>query len=150
LFEKLKALRFLNMVINETLRLYPAVPSELPRRVPDGGAALGGFYFPGGVTVTTQAYSLHRDGVAFPNAEEFIPTRWDMETKEMKEAFMPFGGGSRGESIYTCVASLLIAYCFLQGGTVLICVWQSASAFSSPAWSFASRLRISSALFQTR
>ncbi|KAK4697094.1 hypothetical protein P7C71_g942, partial [Lecanoromycetidae sp. Uapishka_2] len=90
-----KELPYLEQVINETLRLYPAVPGALPRAVPPEGANLAGYQFPGGVTVSTQAYSLHRDPDIFPDPERFDPARWAMLTKEMKAAFMPFGGGSR-------------------------------------------------------
>ena len=51
----------LNATIEETLRLYGAAPSSLPRVVPPGGAKLGGHFIPSGVTVDTQAYTLHRD-----------------------------------------------------------------------------------------
>ncbi|KAF7166895.1 hypothetical protein CNMCM5623_000432 [Aspergillus felis] len=61
-----KRLPYLNQVINETLRLYAATPSGLPRTVPDPGVKLAGHWIPGGVTVTTQAYSLHRDSSVFP------------------------------------------------------------------------------------
>ncbi|KIM95804.1 hypothetical protein OIDMADRAFT_45105 [Oidiodendron maius Zn] len=86
---------YLNQVIDETLRVYSAAPSALPRTVPPGGAVLAGKHIPGGVTATTQAYSLHRNQDVFPDPERFNPTRWVAPTKDMKDAFMPFGGGSR-------------------------------------------------------
>ncbi|KAK7740019.1 hypothetical protein SLS62_011162 [Diatrype stigma] len=90
-----KALPYLKRVIDETLRLYSAAPGALPRVVPEGGASFGKHWLPGGTVVSTQAYSLHRDPVAFPDAEKFDPTRWENPTQAMKEAYMPFGGGSR-------------------------------------------------------
>ena len=54
-------LPLLNAVIEETLRLYGAAPSSLPRVVPQGGSKLGGDYIPQGTIVSTQAYTLHRD-----------------------------------------------------------------------------------------
>ena len=64
----LEKLPVLNAIIDETLRLYGAAPGSLPRTVPVGGATLGGYYIPGGTTVCTQAYTLHRDEATFPNA----------------------------------------------------------------------------------
>jgi cytochrome P450 len=54
-------LPLLNAVIEETLRLYGAAPSSLPRVVPQGGSKLGGHYIPQGTIVSTQAYTFHRD-----------------------------------------------------------------------------------------
>ncbi|KAH6690439.1 cytochrome P450 [Plectosphaerella plurivora] len=93
--EHLRALPYLQHVIEETLRLYSAVPAGLQREVPPQGAELGGYSFPGGFTVTTQAYTLHRDPVIFPGPEKFIPERWAQPTSDMKQTFMAFGGGSR-------------------------------------------------------
>jgi cytochrome P450 len=86
----------LNMVIEETLRLYSPLSSALPRLVPREGAEIGGYRFPGGATVATQAYTMHRDPVIFPQPERFDPGRWAQPTKAMKEALLAFGGGSRG------------------------------------------------------
>ncbi|KAE8552121.1 hypothetical protein EYB25_006015 [Talaromyces marneffei] len=86
---------YLNQVIHEALRLHSAVPSALPRAVPPEGATLVGYNIPGGITVSTQAYSLHRNPEIFPNPETFDPSRWENPSKEMKNMFMPFGGGSR-------------------------------------------------------
>jgi cytochrome P450 len=60
-----RALPYLSQVIDETLRMYSAVPGALPRAVPPSGAVLAGYHFPGGVTVSSQAYTLHRDPVVF-------------------------------------------------------------------------------------
>jgi cytochrome P450 len=65
---ELEKLPVLNAIIDETLRLYGAAPGSLPRIVPAGGATLGGYFIPGGTTVCTQAYTLHRDEETFANA----------------------------------------------------------------------------------
>ncbi|KAL2803421.1 cytochrome P450 [Aspergillus granulosus] len=92
---ELRELPYLNQVISEALRLYPAVPSALPRVVPEKGSTLAGYWLPGGATVTTQLYSLHRDAEIFSDPERFDPSRWESPSKEMKDAYMPFGAGSR-------------------------------------------------------
>ena len=43
---------YLNACINEGLRMYPPVPTGLPRTVPDGGAAVCGAWVPQGVSLS--------------------------------------------------------------------------------------------------
>lgn len=64
---ELEAAPILNSVINETFRLYSAAPSSLPRTVPTQGMQVGGYYIPGGVDVSTQAYTTHRDPSVWSN-----------------------------------------------------------------------------------
>ncbi|KAL2204831.1 cytochrome protein [Sarocladium strictum] len=98
----LAQLPMLNNVLSETLRLYSAAQAGLPRVVPPNGVEFGGFWIPGGTVTLTQAYTLHRDGSVFHDPLKFDPSRWEHPTKEMKDAYMPFGGGSR-----VCIGSHL-------------------------------------------
>ncbi|KAL7627817.1 hypothetical protein AAE478_002012 [Parahypoxylon ruwenzoriense] len=95
--DDVKELPYLNQVIDETLRLYPAAPAGLRRAIPAEGATIADVWFPGGVTVQTQSYSLHRNPIAFPDPERFDPSRWEKPTQAMKDCFIPFGGGARSE-----------------------------------------------------
>ncbi|KFA50662.1 hypothetical protein S40293_04868 [Stachybotrys chartarum IBT 40293] len=65
----LEALPLLNAVINETLRLYGPASGSLPRIVPSGGVQLGGYLIQENTTVSTQAWTLHRNEDIWPNAE---------------------------------------------------------------------------------
>lgn len=67
---QLSSLPYLNSVVKEGLRLYGAAPGSLPRVVPKGGAVLGGFAMPEGSTVSTQAYTYHREEQIFPNPDK--------------------------------------------------------------------------------
>ncbi|KAI1429097.1 cytochrome P450 [Xylaria sp. FL1777] len=93
--DDLKYLPFLNQCITECLRLFPVVPGGLPRYVPKEGADIAGYWLPSGITVTTQAWTLHRNPEVFPNPDEYNPARWETPTKGMKDSMMAFGGGSR-------------------------------------------------------
>lgn len=63
-------LELLSATIEETLRLYGAAPGGLPRMVPPEGVRFGDTFIPGGTTVTTQAYTYHRDPSLFPEPLE--------------------------------------------------------------------------------
>lgn len=93
----LKSLPYLNQVIEETLRIYPAVATGLLRVVPPGGANTAGHHIPGGSTVSCQAYSLQRNPQIFSRPTEFDPSRWKDPTVAMKQAMMVWGGGARGK-----------------------------------------------------
>ncbi|KAF2637187.1 cytochrome protein [Massarina eburnea CBS 473.64] len=93
--EDLKNLQYLDGVIHEALRLFAPAPAGLPRDVPKGGCEVDGVWLPEGTVVTTQAYTLHRDPAVFPEPEKLKPERWANPTQNMKDAFMPWGGGSR-------------------------------------------------------
>lgn len=107
----LRSLPYLNAVIDETLRLYAAAPSALPRVVPHGGSTLAGYYLAQDTVVSTQAWTLHRDLTLFPNPERFDPSRWLEATKEMRDGVMPFGGGARGEHRCYCFSYSYLYKC---------------------------------------
>jgi len=97
-------LPLLNATIEETLRLYGAAPSSLPRVVPQGGTRFAGHYIPQGVTVDTQAYTFHRDPLIWTDPLAFDPQRWisskagytaEALSSDAKTAFHPFGVGAR-------------------------------------------------------
>lgn len=68
----IRELPYLDQVIDETLRLYTAVPLGLPRTVPPEGASFLGYHLPGGVTVATQSYSLHRMEEIFHEPNKYV------------------------------------------------------------------------------
>ncbi|KAH0421552.1 cytochrome p450 [Colletotrichum camelliae] len=88
----------LNAVIEETLRLYPAVPSSLPRTIPKEGATLSSHYIPAGTLVSSPAYTLHRDPEIFDEPHRFNADRF-LDCAEVKlqqrQAMIALGGGAR-------------------------------------------------------
>lgn len=92
----LRNLKYLGKVINESMRLYGAAQSSLPRIVPSNSAKLAGYWIPAGTTISVQAYSMHREPSIFHMSDKFDPSRWDSATEEMREAMMPFSRGARG------------------------------------------------------
>lgn len=59
-FDQLKSMAHLNGVINEALRLHPALPSGGLRQTPPDGLMIAGRFIPGNVTIAAPRYSLGR------------------------------------------------------------------------------------------
>jgi len=68
----ISSLPYLKAVGDETLRLYGAAPGSLPRIVPGKSAVLGPYNLPGGVTVSTQAFTMHRNPDIFKDPERYV------------------------------------------------------------------------------
>ncbi|KAI0408710.1 cytochrome P450 [Xylaria palmicola] len=95
-FDKLP---YLDAVVLEGLRCFPAIPMSLPRYVPRGGRTIDGFPIPEHTIVSSQAYSAHRiDQSVFPQPDVFNPDRWLEEKGELnrKRLFFAFASGGRG------------------------------------------------------
>ncbi|EER29322.1 Cytochrome P450 family protein [Coccidioides posadasii C735 delta SOWgp] len=88
----------LNGVIQETLRLHPAIPSGFPRVTPPEGVTISGTYIPGGTTIVIPLYTMQRDEANYANAEEFIPERWYSKPELIKnrDAFLTWNIGTNG------------------------------------------------------
>jgi cytochrome P450 len=88
-------LTFTEQVIQESMRLYPAV--YLIGREPLKDVELGGYRVKKGTTVFFSQWVSHRDAKYFDDPEAFRPERWaDGLAKRLpKYAYYPFGGGPR-------------------------------------------------------
>lgn len=93
-------LSYLDAVIQEAFRLFPAVALPLERHVPSGGATIAGRYVPAGCIVGCNAFVLHRDTTVFgEDVEMYRPERWldadPAQLARMKGAMLHFGAGPR-------------------------------------------------------
>ncbi|CBX98473.1 hypothetical protein LEMA_P098820.1 [Plenodomus lingam JN3] len=97
---------YLDGVINEAMRLHPAVPSGVQRETPPEGITLpNGTYIPGSTIVWMPIHTIQRDPRYFRSPLTFLPERWTDEQPDAiidKRAFMPFGFGA-----YSCVGQRL-------------------------------------------
>jgi cytochrome P450 len=90
-----KEMPYLEMVLDEVLRLYP--PAWIgPRRVVRE-FEFGGCTVPEGAYLNYCSWASHRLPEVFPQPEAFIPERFARERKAAlpRGAYVPFGGGSR-------------------------------------------------------
>ncbi|KAI5369151.1 putative cytochrome P450 [Septoria linicola] len=74
--ESLQPLKYLHAVLQEGLRMYPPVPSMLPRRVPKGGAIVCDEFLPKGTSIGVHHLSTYRSEDSFKDPYKFAPERW--------------------------------------------------------------------------
>ncbi len=86
-------LPYLTAVCQETLRIYPIVPSATPR-IASSPIEVGGYKLPKGTWVIPSIYLAHYREEVFPEPKQFKPERF-LERQFSPYEFFPFGGGSR-------------------------------------------------------
>ncbi|XP_070617436.1 cytochrome P450 3A24-like isoform X11 [Erythrolamprus reginae] len=94
-YDALHQMEYLDMVVNETFRLYP--PGTRLDRVCKKTVEIHGVTIPKGTVVLIPVYVLHRIPEYWPEPEEFRPERFSKENKESLDpyVFLPFGAGPR-------------------------------------------------------
>ncbi|KAK1996017.1 cytochrome P450 [Colletotrichum falcatum] len=92
------SLTYMLACLDEALRMYPAIPTGLPRAVPEGGATVSGEFIPENTTVAIYHWAMYHNEENFKNPFEFHPERFlgDPEyASDRREAFQPFHLGPR-------------------------------------------------------
>ncbi|KAL0576544.1 hypothetical protein V5O48_005436 [Marasmius crinis-equi] len=89
---------YLTACLNESLRLFPPVPSNGPRVVGTEGRVIHGHYLPERTQVYVPPYAVHRNPENFsPAPDSFLPERWlgrkDANFTIKMDAFIPFSAG---------------------------------------------------------
>jgi len=92
--ENLRDLKFMEHVINETMRLYPPV-TTLTRTTKED-TVFGDYFIPKDTFIYGNVYMMHRNkDVWGDDADEFRPERWENINKDQRSSYRPFGGGPR-------------------------------------------------------
>uniref|UniRef100_A0A8C5YAY4 Cytochrome P450 3A n=1 Tax=Microcebus murinus TaxID=30608 RepID=A0A8C5YAY4_MICMU len=94
-YDALIQMEYLDMVVNETLRLFP-FPGRL-ERVCKKDVEINGVFIPKGVLVMIPTYVLHRDSKYWTEPEKFYPERFSRKNKDSIDPYiyLPFGSGPR-------------------------------------------------------
>ncbi|WVZ60638.1 hypothetical protein U9M48_010631 [Paspalum notatum var. saurae] len=108
-------LTYLQCIIDETLRLYPAVPLLLPHES-SADCKVGGYDVPRGTMLLVNVHAMHRDPAVWEHPAEFRPERFE-DGKAEEKLLMPFGMGRRkcpGETLALRTVGLVL-------GTLIQC-----------------------------
>ncbi|KAM3341936.1 cytochrome 82A3 [Capsicum galapagoense] len=117
----LKNLVYLQAIVNESLRLYPAAPLMLPHESIED-CVVSGYDIPKGTRLLVNIWKIHYDPDIWPNPQEFKPDRFltiykDVNVRGNHFELMPFGRGRRmcpGVSLGLQVVQYVMAV-LLQG-----------------------------------
>jgi cytochrome P450 len=113
----------LEMVLDETLRMYP--PAWVGPRRSVAPFQFAGHTVPGRAYVNYSSWASHHLPDVFPEPERFLPARFAPEKKAAlpKGAYVPFGGGSRtcigmrfGQLEIRTIATLILSHFTLELG----------------------------------
>jgi len=110
--EDLPRLKYTEMVISESMRLYP--PAWVMGRKAKEDFTFGGYRLPAKTSVFFSQYIMHRNPLYFADPLRFDPERFTLDRKAAlpKFAYFPFGGGNRqciGEGFAWMELALVIA-----------------------------------------
>jgi len=126
-FEDVSQLKYTEMVLAESMRLYP--PAWALGRMALNDFEIGGYVVPKKSLVLMSQYVMHHDVRYFPEPFRFDPERWSAETRETRPQFsyFPFGGGPR-----RCIGE---GFAWMEGILLIACLareWQMRLAPNHP------------------
>ncbi|CAN1776219.1 Cytochrome P450 81Q32 [Linum perenne] len=103
-------LHYLQGIINETMRKYPALPLLVPHESSEE-CVVGGYKVPSGTILLVNSWAIHNDAKIWDDPDEFKPERFE-EGGGRGLKFMAFGYGRRscpGEGLGMRMVSLTLA-----------------------------------------
>ncbi|XP_051165488.1 uncharacterized protein LOC127284206 [Leptopilina boulardi] len=107
LYDRIKNLKYLHMVFQETLRKYPPVTVLMRKATEKYTFSDTNVTIPKGQKIWIPTYAIQRDPKNYPNPDTFDPERFSEEEEELRHPmlFLPFGDGPRN-----CIGARFAVY----------------------------------------
>nr|QUF59374.1 cytochrome p450 CYP3044B7 [Brachionus angularis] len=139
-YDSVHEMNYMNMVIDETLRMFPAAISL--DRVANEDYEYEGIKINKGQVVICPIFALHHDPDVYENPDEFKPERFDDENRKLRDnnTYLPFGQGPRScigmrfaqLEIKLTLANILSKYNFIKCDKTPEKIIIDSSGFSRP------------------
>ncbi|KAJ5971210.1 uncharacterized protein N7479_001128 [Penicillium vulpinum] len=114
-FRAVEDLKYMDAVIEESLRIYPPFVTNLSRVVPRGGALVNGRFVPENTTVACHHYASYHSESNFVFPDKFMPERWlgsdPVFNNDKRDVLQPFSLGPRvclGKHLANCEMRLIL------------------------------------------
>ncbi|XP_067653749.1 cytochrome P450 3A14-like [Haliotis asinina] len=94
-YDLLSQMEYLDMVIEETSRVFPVIPGVARTCTED--CEVDGIPFRKGMKIRVMAVSMYADETLYPEPDKFIPERFSKQNKEKRPlySYLPYGHGPR-------------------------------------------------------
>lgn len=91
-YDAIAEMKYLDMVLNETLRRYPVIDSHLRKSVKEFKIPNSDLVIPPGVAILIPVVGIHNDEKYYKNPEKFDPERFtdDNVKNRVPYSYMPF------------------------------------------------------------